>query len=309
MKNKEIKTIMVPTDFSDLSANAVRTAISICERQNALLILIHIVETIHFVPPPDANSFLIDYLPRITKNAKSNLNKIQDQIKMNHSINVRCITRKGNVSDLICKIAESQKADLIVMGSHGISGIREFFLGSNAYKVVKDSPCPVLTVYSQGEWQTFKKILFPVRITQGALEKYDFIRPIIRRNNAELTILGISSDNNEENLAQITFMVNKLEENLKEDGVSYQIRYNSSVNIAESVLTYAKENMVDLIVITASLDNTIRNFFIGKYSQQIINHSKVPVLSIKPEPKAIHDESFSDIGIDPTFFKLLKFGY
>jgi nucleotide-binding universal stress UspA family protein len=281
MGSYEIKNILVPTDFSDLSFNAITTAIGICERQNALMVLAHVIEVNQF---KESSPFvgLLEYLGQLTDYAKSMMEKIETSIKENHKIKVTSTITTGNISDNICMLAEKREADLIVMGTHGISGVREFFIGSTSFRVVKYAPCPVMTVPSEGEWKSFKKILFPVRITPGALEKYDFIRPIISKNNAQLVVLGIANDYPREKITKVIEMVDQLRDRLTEDGVKTEIKYSISNKIAERVLAAAKKNEVDLIVITASLDKSLKNLFVGPYAQQIVNHARVPILSILP---------------------------
>ncbi|MDP1622501.1 MAG: universal stress protein [Bacteroidales bacterium] len=75
MKNNELKVILVPTDFSDLSKNALKTAISICERQSALMILVHIIEVSRYTQS-DPISAMIEYIPKLRDSAKAMIKKI-----------------------------------------------------------------------------------------------------------------------------------------------------------------------------------------------------------------------------------------
>ena len=168
------------------------------------------------------------------------------------------------------------------MGTHGTSGLREFFIGSEAFKVVKNAQCPVLTI--PGNWQktNFKKVLFPIRLVQGALEKYTLARPIIEMNNSELLILGLSEKNNLADKVEIVNLVSEFRLQLYMNNVQFQSEICQSNNFAAKIIETENIYEPDLIIITANLDIDIKSFFLGPFAQQVVNHSKRPVLSIKP---------------------------
>ena len=80
-------------------------------------------------------------------------------------------------------------------------------------------------------------------------------------------------------------MVDKLKYQLHTDGVSFQTSYCASEDFPNTVLNKAQSNDSDLIVLTANLEYDFKSYFVGPYSQQIVNHSRIPVLSIKPVPE------------------------
>ncbi|HRI58947.1 MAG TPA: universal stress protein [Saprospiraceae bacterium] len=281
-----IKHILVPIDFSAASLNAMDTAVAMTKRHDAKLTLLHVVnESIlsyhHADVLPIASAVPIVEMMR--NEAKEMLGQIKDKVTDKHGIEVQGETTQGFVSSEICKSAERLGADLVVMGTHGASGFREFFMGTNAYAVVKHAPCPVLTVPPNGKWESFSKILFPVRDTPGALEKYDFLRKIIRQNNAVLHLLGIPDTSIASSENWVEKNIQKLKGMLRDDNVECLTQLlKPTERVAEEVLYTAKMEQTDLIAITATLDFNIRDFFIGPYTQQIVNHARVPVLSIRP---------------------------
>ena len=190
MKAYTIQNVLVPIDFSNVALNALETAIALCTRHLATLTLIHVVENTYVLFPPEAGGASGSLLPELMANANENLNELTKKLRLNHDIVVKHVVQTGNPADEICRWALHKGTDLIIMGTHGASGLREFFLGSNAYRVVKNSPCPVMTIPGTNQWHEFKKILFPVRMVPHALEKYDVIRPIIRKNGSSLQIAG-----------------------------------------------------------------------------------------------------------------------
>jgi nucleotide-binding universal stress UspA family protein len=283
MKKYEINKILVPVDFSTLANNAVQTAVAISKRQLATITLIYVVENAYVLFPPEVSGAAGTILPQLIKDANDNLGKLAKELRVKHDIVVTHVVQSGNPADEICRWALHKKMDLIVMGTHGTAGLREFFMGSNAYRVVKNAPCPVLTLPGLTPWLDFKKILFPVRMVPHALDKYEAIRPIIRKNGSSLVIAGIVKNNDPASFIEMKTLVDTVRRQISEDDVMCVSDVHYCENPATQVLDIANHINPDLIVITATLDSTVKEFFLGPYTQDIVNHARFPVLSIKPE--------------------------
>lgn len=277
-----IKRILVPIDFSPLARNALETAIAISKRQLSAITLIHVVENTYVLFPPEAGGASGALLPELVKNANKNLSELAKELRVEHDIVVNHIVQSGNPADEICRWALHKSCDLIVMGTHGVSGLREFFLGSNAYRVVRNAPSPVLTVPGTNQWLDFRKVLFPVRMVPEALDKYDFVRPIIRSNGSSMLVAGLIHKNDPEESTEMNSLVDLVKKKIAEDDVIYKSEIHFTDDVAREVLDISEKEKPDLIVITATLDKSIRNFFMGPYTQNIVNHAHYPVLSIQP---------------------------
>lgn len=276
-----IKNILVPTDFSEVADNALSTAIEMCKRQKAALHLLHVVENRFVIGPPEAGMVELDILRENEASGWQNLSGLQRELKEQGFDNVKIHLAFGNPADAIRDKAIELNADIIVMGTHGASGMREFFIGSNAYSVIKNTTTPVLTIPGKTKTTDFKKILFPIRATKGIISKYDFVEPIIEKNNAKLFIVGLSLPGEVYKLGPLNEEIRELGKSLRINKTQFKSEYFVCKNYAKKVLELSKKEKVDLIVINASLDYKWHQFFIGPYTQQVINHSKVPVLSIR----------------------------
>ncbi len=141
-----IKKILLPTDLSSASISAFKYAKSLAEKYGATIYVLHVLENI---PPVLAIHSLDLTLERLEKNMEENAKKqlekvVKENLKTKNK--VQTFIRKGIVDDEIVKFAEEKKVDLIVMGTHGRTGIELTILGSIAEKVVRKAKCPVLTV-------------------------------------------------------------------------------------------------------------------------------------------------------------------
>lgn len=278
-----IQRILVPVDFSETSLNALDTAIAIAHRHKASIVLLHVIDNTPFIVGTDGVIFpAYGTISELTESVMKSLDRLIASKFTDEQIAISSRTEVGYVASTVVRIATEENADLIVMGTHGASGLRELFIGSNAYSVIKLAHTPVLTVPSGRKWEHFRTILFPIRPVVGCLDKYDFVRKIIRKNNAELCILGLAHSEGEE-VTVVTDAVDYLKSQLDEDEVRNTIAFHVGTNFASEILYKAKEINTDLIVITASLDRTVKNFFVGPFTQQIVNHARFPVLSIKPD--------------------------
>ena len=280
--NYEIRKIVVPVDFSPVSLNALHSAIAICRRQLATLTLIHVIENAYIFLPPEAGGSAQSVLGDMVKEANENLSRLAKDIRVKHDLVVSHQVRSGNPADEICRWALHKKIDLIVMGTHGTSGLREFFIGSNAYRVVKNSSCPVLTIPGSEAWIEFKKILFPIRAFPRAMEKYEFIQPIVRENKSNVLLAGVVSNRDVSELNEIKKLVGDIRNKLEADGTVCESAVYSCDDVAQEVLKISTDVSPDLIVISVTLDTSIKDFFLGPFAQDIVNHAQYPVLSIRP---------------------------
>ena len=278
----KINSILVPTDFSELSESALKIGISIAKRQNAEIILLHVVDSFSSIQPTEILIPEFQLYPDIVYTMEIRMNDLAEKIQRESGIEISVEILIGNPSDRICQFAYEENISLIVMGSHGTSGLREFFIGSEAFRVLKNAPCPVLTI--PGNWQKtgFEKVLFPIRLTTGALDKYFYVRPIIEKNNSKLFLLGLADKEQPDELKEIDSLMARLKQKLHNDKVEFKATISPCEDFPDKTIKMAKEYGVDLIVLTANLDHDFKAFFVGPFVQQVVNHSRIPVLSIKP---------------------------
>ena len=238
--NNKIMSIIAPFDFTENSANSLQTAINVCKRHKTSLHVVHAQESNYVAfPGGDGMSSLGNTSSFDSNKAiKFHLNKLKSYISKKHKLKVFVHIKKGSVSDVICSVAQKVNASLIVMGTHGASGLKEFFIGSNAYKVIKNASVPVITVPISFKNENFENILFPVRIVEGALEKYECIRQIVFKNNSIIDVVGLLDEEKPLDHALITKVIEVLKLKFKNDNVySFSANYKCT-NIAETILIF-----------------------------------------------------------------------
>jgi universal stress protein A len=141
----EIRLILAPTDFSEFSKQAVESALTLAQTFGAKLLLLHVVELPAYPIEgfvPAIGTTLIEDLER---QASLDLAQVLPQSR-NTSVEVLRQVVVGNPYSQIIEIAQVEKADLIVMATHGRTGLSHLVMGSVAERVVRTAPCPVLTI-------------------------------------------------------------------------------------------------------------------------------------------------------------------
>lgn len=282
MENYKIERIVVATDFSTSADEALQIAAEIASRHGAIIYLLHVIDHYYMVTNPmEMFSSIMNIRGELAEVSRTTLEQKAQEIQAVYGIEIRVKISVGAVVTGVLEEAYIRKASLIVIGTHGKSGYREFFMGSNAYKVLKDAHCPVMTIPESGYRRSFKKILFPVRAVPGAWDKYEFARTFIKQNEAEVYLLACATDLSNTEINELQRVIEILKIELEEDKIKYALDWTVHRPIAEGVLEKAKRINADLLIISDTLDKKIHEFFIGPYSQRIINHSTLPVLSVK----------------------------
>ena len=142
--------ILCPVDFSEFTDEILVYAVNIANRFNSELHLIHVIPNLNYFTPYE--SFLTpENLVAIERNIEGEVGKDFDKITKKLNLPFKRIVKTGVTFVEIIDYIKQQEIDLVVMGTHGRSGIEHILIGSVAEKVVRKSPCPVLTVRPRGK--------------------------------------------------------------------------------------------------------------------------------------------------------------
>jgi nucleotide-binding universal stress UspA family protein len=171
---------------------------------------------------------------------------------------------------------------MIITGAHGISGFEEYWIGSNAFKIVTYSTSPVITVrhdFPVGE--DVKRILVPIDSSNETLQKLPFIQKLASEFGSEVHVVAT-------HYSQLK-SIQRIADNLADQAVKYLEKFNVKLvrdkiisnNISKDTIDYALKMGADLITIMTEQE-TPANILLGVHAQQMVNQSPVPILSIHP---------------------------
>ena len=269
-----MKTILVPIDFSADSINALEHAIIIANKVEASIRLIHVVKSKNFEAPFVINEFTSTLSNSIDDFMKRILEKYEKKVKGGMDFKIR----EGKIYREICNQAKYDDAYLIIMGTHGVSGFEEKVIGSNAYRVVVNAPCPIITIRQKYSPITPKKIVLPIDMSKDTRKKIPFVTEYALMFGAEIHILGVSDVNSTDIKKKLTLYSNQIEEYLTEKKIKVNKEIIMNKDITESIIQYAEKNDSNLIAIMTEQVDRIA-FWLGPAAQEIVYHSTVPVMS------------------------------
>jgi len=277
----QVNKILIPIDFSKTSKLALEHAAHLCKAFNSELHLVHIYKTstIDVLPNLTATSASIPNYEGLKDMVIEELDELGKKFSEKFNVGYNIEVKTGSVSKGILETAKDCGADLIVMGTHGVSGFEEFFLGSNAYRVVTSSTIPVLTVQEQADRMGFENLVLPIDSSQHTRDKVSEVVALAEKFGSKVFIAQLVRE--EDDNAIMNLKVKQVEEHLEHKNIAFETTVLHNDNIAKATLDFAKKVEGDLIAIMTDQEN-YTGFFVGEYAQQIVNHSKIPVLSITP---------------------------
>jgi nucleotide-binding universal stress UspA family protein len=144
----DLKRILVPVDFSPHSMNAVRFARDWAARFRAAVCLLHVIEPVNTTAPFGVQTMVLPIRqPDFHRELRTELANLARK-EFSRSANVAIQLREGVPYDVIVSTARKLKSDIIIIATHGRTGLMRVLMGSTAERVVRHAPCPVLTVRS-----------------------------------------------------------------------------------------------------------------------------------------------------------------
>ena len=217
-------------------------------------------------------------IPEVKKQFEELISKYKPELPGNA---ITYKLRTGTVYKEITNEAKESKAILVVAGTHGASGFEEFWIGSNANKIVSASPCPVITIRAGINVQRpLTKIVLPIDRTLETRQKASFTGYLAKKHNAEVHILSLYTSSLKAIRRDVNIYAGQIELYYKQEGIKYQMASMECTNISDAMIQYALKTEANLISIMTEQESKTSNIWMGPYAHQTVNHSPIPVLSI-----------------------------
>jgi nucleotide-binding universal stress UspA family protein len=274
-----MKKILVAVDFSDCSINALEHAISIANKAKAgiLMVWVNKPETSKemFTEGPEVIASLVqDRFEEIAGKYRKDVYDGQISYKI----------KQGKVFREIVVESEDPDVMMIVAGTHGASGFEEFWIGSNAYRMVSSVKKPIITIRGGIKIKRdLKKIVMPIDSTMETRQKVPFTAYLADLFGAEVHVLSIYMTKVKAIMMRVDKYSEQVVKHLEEENVKYVQKGLFAENLADTTIDYAKEIDANLISIMTEQEKTTSNLWLGPYAAQMVNHSPIPVLCIHPK--------------------------
>jgi len=272
--------IVVAIDFSKGSLHALDYAIEFANQVegNVTMVWVDSHTNQDFAFNAEVNEFREEASRNFAEIMKSHKSKI-------HPGKLSFKLRKGKVYQEIAHQAKLINACLIIAGTHGVTGFEEFWIGSNAYRIVSYAPCPVITVRHDFEItsRSVKSIVLPIDSTVDTRQKVPFTIHLANAFKADVYLLSLYTTGIKAMQRKVDNYTHQAQKMLNEAGIHYSTESIHTDNITNSTIDYAKKVNADLIAIMTEQETTANNILLGPYAQQMVNYSPIPVLSIQPK--------------------------
>ena len=274
-----MQPIVVAVDFSNTSVHAIEYAIPLANKLKSDIILVW-VDKIN-----SGESFYPDTSTENRNEAKKRFDDILRLYakKMGKTLKMEYKLRKGKVFHEVDTLAKTLGAMLIITGTHGISGFEEFWIGSNAFRIVTYASCPVITVRLDFEAKkSIDRIIVPIDGSAETIQKLPFLTRLAKLFKSEIHVVATHSShlNSIQRIAEkyVQMSIGYLQANelhCVEDSII-------SNDVTKALLQYALNVRGDLVAIMTEQE-TPANILLGAQAQQMINQSAIPILSIHPQ--------------------------
>ena len=282
-----MKTILTAIDFSDCSLKALDYAAYLADKLEAELSLIHVCK------PYAKNLYYPDTKKHEKKETEKKLDDLVSKYQKKLKTKVSSVIREGKVYKEVVNQAKYRDAYIIVVGTHGISGFEEFFMGSNAYRILTASPCPVLTVTADFEIDGFDKILLPIDSSLESRQKTMFTAEIAKSLDATVNILGVFNSKDSTIQNRIKQYCNQIITYLGKRNIKNTLEFSKETNIADAALSYADKTKPSLISIMSEADPYALRWILGSNAQKMVHHTRFPILCMHPKKEYNYPTEFS----------------
>ena len=274
------KYILVPVDFSPSSINAMEHAVLYANAIGCDIRMIHVKRrNADYDPAINFN----DYDEVLKSSVINNFKRIIAHFKSKMKGRIDYCVRDGRVFTEVCNQAKYGDALMIISGTNGVSGFKERWEGSNAFRIVSHATCPVITIKYNFVPQSPRRIVVPIDNTARTRLKIPIVAKIAKCFDAEMMLIDIRNDNKLSTQKKMEDAMKAVTVYLDRHNVRYckdNLRVKKK-KTATAVIDYALENDADLIAATSErLDNNWQLFSVSN-PQKLVNHSPIPVITIK----------------------------
>lgn len=291
----EYKKILVPLDGSELAEKVLTTAVDLAESFSAELLLLRVREPLGHVMDTEMRA----QLHRLRKDEiQAYMKRVMQSDVIHGRVKAEAKLMSGAVAETIIDCAQKSDVDLIMMSSHGRSGIGRWVYGSVAEKVLRQSPCATIILQAKADVPMFTHKHFLVTLDGSKLAEkaIDPLLPIARALSARVTFLRVTtmpylgteaidplvSKQNLDRIEERERMeareyLQRVRNTLTDTGVPISIEVTSGP-VAETILSYAEHQDVDLIAISSHGRSGVGRWFYGSVAEKVLRGAPCAML-------------------------------
>ncbi|HEY5691414.1 MAG TPA: universal stress protein [Cyclobacteriaceae bacterium] len=275
-----MKKILVPCDFSDSAIQAFKFAIEIANQSKGEIALLNVVElpVIHENVMMPTFSFEDTYLKEMKDRADVDFAKMKSKWSKDGP-KVSTHVEYGAPTPTISQFIKEKKIDLVIMGTKGASGLKEFFVGSNTEKVVRWSPVPVISLKKSVKVSSIKNIVFPSALLEDEEVLTMRVKELQGFFKAKLNIVYVNTPSN--------FRTDVITRSMMKDYAKrfmlkdYTLNIYNDLNEESGVAHFVNEIKGDMIAMSTHGRKGLNHLMSGSIAEDMVNHLELPIWTWK----------------------------
>ena len=275
-----MKKILVPCDFSDSAVQAFKFAVEVANQSKGEVLLLNVVElpVIHENIMMPTFSYEGTFLDEMKQQADKDFAKMISKWAK-EGPKVSTFIQYGAPTPTISQFAKDKKADLIIMGTKGASGLKEFFVGSNTEKIVRWSPVPVMAIKKSVKASSIKNIVFPTTLGDGEEELTMKVKALQAFFKAKLHVLNVNTPANFRPDVDTRQQMNDFAKRfmLKD----YTLNVYNDLNEERGVANFIKEVNGDMVAMATHGRKGLNHLMGGSIAEDVVNHIECPIWTWK----------------------------
>lgn len=269
--------VMVPIDFSETAMCALKTGIAIANKLKSDLRIVYVAPKEFAAGYEDSPSSVEDAKSRLEKLVFHSQSLYYGKGKFDFKI------RTGNTAQELINQSKYDDTTIIVMGSHGVSGITESWIGGNAYKMICNAPCPILVIRPDMKYDVnFRRIVIPVEISKSSRYKIPVVAGVAKLFGAKAIVVGIQTTGFKSIFTRISMSVRQVAKyltsraNVEVEKTAMLVGKDTTGKLLEIV----RDSKVDMLAIDVTNTGTFITDRFRPFLITLVNESHCPVLAI-----------------------------
>jgi nucleotide-binding universal stress UspA family protein len=271
-----MKRILVPCDFSEPALQAYYFAMNIAGQSNADVFVLKVID-LPFVYETSFGASPYSFDPGIMKDLEGGARNDFEKMKSRHPRKERVTftTFQGPVTATLRQFITDNKIDLVVMGTRGAGGLKEYLIGSNTEKMVRLSPVPVLTVRKSFDLSQIKNILFPTNLHLDQVNLVTHIKEVQSFFSAKLHLLLVNTPYNMKRTIDETQMMEEYAKHYKLK--DYTLNMRNDFHVEDGIINFAHEIKADMIAMGTHGHRGLAHLFMGSVAEEVVNNVDCPI--------------------------------
>ena len=270
-----MEKILLPTDFSENSKNAIRFAIKLFAFSESYHILLHSYDV-----PAGSSTMLVSVKDIMKKESLIELEKMKNELESEfhpYILDLDYITEYGDVGSAVNTVADYCNADIVVMGTKGASGLRELIMGSNTYSVIKNTSKPVLAVPENASLKAMKRVLLVSDFSKVQDKSiFKILNLLLKQYNGMLYVVHVKASSEEQEKAGKDELAKQVHPGAKVEFVEI-----TGDDVVTAIKKYVDQNPPDLLCVVAQKRSYFESIFHKSVTKTLAMNPVTPLLVLK----------------------------